>query len=120
MKVDKNQPVIVTKGGKLHVCTNVCTYLFYVHLHVCELLKHISKWLFLLENHEAQNFGIFDAFQLDRQNLTYQNFKALQHLQVHTDHPSKYFPQNIFCQIFERLVFIKITSIKILHYIDHM
>ena len=40
--------------------------------------------MYFLTYRIAQNFDIFDAFQLDDQNLTCQIFlKALQHLQVH-------------------------------------
>ena len=41
------------------------------------------------------NFDVFDAFQPDRQNLTCQTSKAIQHLVEDSDHPSKYFPSNI-------------------------
>ena len=41
------------------------------------------------------NFGVFDAFQPDHKILTCQIFNALQPLQAHGDHPSKYFPLNI-------------------------
>ena len=49
------------------------------------------------EYHIAQNLDIFDASQPDRQNLTHQNFKALQCLQAHAygDRLSKYFMSNI-------------------------
>ena len=38
------------------------------------------KSLILAYYHIAGNFEVFDAFQPDRQNLTYQIFKAMQHL----------------------------------------
>ena len=46
------------------------------------------------------NFDVLDVFQPDHQNLTCQNFKALQHLATgrpmvkDSDHLSKYFPTN--------------------------
>ena len=43
----------------------------------------------------AGNFDVFDAFQPDRQNLTRQIFKAMQHLVNNSDHLSKYFLSNI-------------------------
>ena len=43
----------------------------------------------------GENFDIFTALQPDRQNLTCQVFKAIQHLVKDSDHSSKYF------QIFE-------------------
>ena len=57
------------------------------------ILPHISIMMYRI----AGNFdgGNFDAFQPDRQNLTCQIFKAIQHLVKDTDHPLKYFLSNI-------------------------
>ena len=41
------------------------------------------------------NFDVFDAFQLDRQNLTRQIFKSIHCLVKDREHPSKYFLSNI-------------------------
>ena len=46
-------------------------------------------------NFDRGNIDVFDAFQPDRQNLTRQNFKAIQRLVKDCDHPSKYFLSNI-------------------------
>ena len=43
----------------------------------------------------GENFDVYDAFQPDRENLTCQIFKAMQHLVKDSDHLSKYFPSNI-------------------------
>ena len=58
------------------------------------------------------NFDIFDAFQLDRQNLTCQNNTAFIGVWWKTVTIRQY----IFRQIFEESVSIKISPIKILHY----
>ena len=52
----------------------------------------------------AGNFDVFDAFQPDRQNLTCQLFKAMQHLVKDVT-----IRQNIFRQIFEKSASIKIS-----------
>ena len=52
----------------------------------------------------AGNFDVFYAFQPDSQNLTRQTIKSIQWLVKDSDHPSKYFPSNIWrvsiCQNF--------------------
>ena len=61
-----------------------------------------------MQNFDWGNFDIFDAFQLDRQNLTCQ----IEHLQVCGERqgPSvKIFSVNIFRQIFEESVSLKIS-----------
>ena len=59
----------------------------------------------IVQNFDGGNFDVFDAFHLDRQNLTRQNntvFTGVWRKTV-TIH------QNIFCQIFEESVSVKIS-----------
>ena len=60
----------------------------------------------IAQNFDRGNFDVFDAFQLDRQNLThqivYKQCIVYRCIVNDSDHPSKYF-----CQIFEELVSVK-------------
>ena len=53
----------------------------------------------IVQNFDGGNFDVFEAFELDRQNLTHQIvLKTVQPLQVYgegSNHPPKYFPSNI-------------------------
>ena len=53
----------------------------------------------IAENFDKGNFDIFDAFQLDHQNLTHQialkQYSIYRCMMKDSNHPSKYFPSNI-------------------------
>ena len=57
----------------------------------------------------AGNIDVFDAFQPDRQNLTHQNFKAIQRLVKDCDHPSKYFVKYLKSQCPSKFPPVKIS-----------
>ena len=65
----------------------------------------LSSLLHLTIYRIAGNFDVFDAFQPDHQNLTRQIFKAIQHLVKDCN--------DLLNQIFEKLVSVKFSPIKI-------
>ena len=56
----------------------------------------------------GENFDVFDAFQLDHQNLTHQ-IVYKQYSVYRCMVKGRTIHQNIFCQIFEELVSVKIS-----------
>ena len=62
-----------------------------------------------VQNLMGGNFDVFDAFQPDSQNLTHQTVqKTMQHLQVY----AVTIRQNIFHQILEESISVKISPSK--------